>query len=756
MASKNLCFFALFVFLVTAQTSEYVEAQLASNFRVGWQFYDNEIVIKISVKTTQCDIKGWCGFGFGTDMYGTDVIVVGYDTEAFAWDRYAQTEDTPPFDTDLGGTDDITVSPKQLVNGTYTNGTTEVYVRRKLDTGDKYDFVITENKQTDYIWAYNPTTAFVQHSTYGTGSLNLASTQANLTLASTGSSSGYSDDFDYHGDVMSIVWMGFIPAAIMAARYFKWTWLWFWVHIALGIATIVVTVTSGSLTFDDNESDYATKVNKKLFHSRLGFSVISLVIGQGALGMLIRVISKTAITPYKMAVMRDVHFFTGWMLMIVAFIEIYYGWDMYDDTKLDIVYFFYAFIAALFAILELWRRFWYLVPCPLGCRRSKVVKNHQDVLKEVTENHKRYAFCDELILDVGRFADSHPGGKTFITETYGEDLGKYINGCSSYGKGCNPYYHTQGARLILERLSIGVVAYPDDMLRGHGIAPSYAQMTWRLVGKIDLGGTTRLLTYASDEFSVAKPKGIRWLGKHFRVTKPHTWQPVHRYYSIVYCMGMNTLQTWRTQIQVAGLETEVVTSTMEVLVDYAEPVANETRFINMVVKAYRPHGKVSRYMTDMTIGESVSLKGPLGPGLALTEESSGCHVGFAGGTGLVTFLDLVHLIWQHEMSIETTTLPQDFSLLLYVSFSTLDDTFALDLLRATQALCNRNRSRRFILHLFIVETTAQGKMTPEILASYINAADIAKAWACGPSPFNRWACEMLLEIGVDRSRIKVL
>jgi NAD(P)H-flavin reductase len=756
MFTSRFKFLLLLAVYASAQTSEYVEAQFASDFRLGWQFYGDEIVFKLS-----CDVKGWCGFGFGSDMLGTDCISGAIGDQPYVFDLWCETEDTPPLDVEKGGSSDLTV-----INGTYSGGTTEIYFSRKLDTGDQYDFVITENVQTDYIWAYYPSSSFVDHqNNYGLGSFNLATTQASLVL--TIGDSSYSDDYEHHGQAMTVIWMGLMPIGIIFARYFKWTAVWFYVHVAVGWTTIIITYISTSLTIEDNEASYATLIKKKLFHSRLGFSVVSLVIGQGLFGLTLRLISRKTISPYKLKVMRDVHFFTGWTLVIIAFIEIYYGWDLYDDNDeaLPIVYFFYAFIAFLFAVLELWRRFWYLIPA-LGCRKSSVKMTHQEVLKEVLHNNKKLAFCDELVISVGHFAESHPGGERLISESYGEDLGKYINGCSGFGKGSMPYYHSQGARLMLERLSIGVLAYPSDFILGRSQEPSYEEMSWQLVGKLQIAEATQLLSYAHKDFYVAKPTGVSWIGKHLRITKNDKYIPVHRYYSIVYCMSPVVLQQWSAQIEQAGFEVQALhqhkVQTVQAFNLTIENAGDETSHsiqadnLTMIIKEYKPHGTVSQYACGMEIGSNISLKGPLGPGLALTHESSGIHVGFAGGTGLVPYLDLVHLIWRTETQQEASSLPDDFYFLLYVSFNAWKFAFAIDLLKATHELCERNKSRRFILHLFVNETTEQGKMTPAVLKEYIDLDQIATVWACGPSPFNRWVCDMMVEEGVARSKVILL
>ena len=54
-------------------------------------------------------------------------------------------------------------------------------------------------------------------------------------------------------------------------------------------------------------------------------------------------------------------------------------------------------------------------------------------------------------------------------------------------------------------------------------------------------------------------------------------------------------------------------------------------------------GKMTGFLNSLKNGEILNIEGPLGPGLLL-ESLKGNFIAFAGGTGLVPFLDLIYCV----------------------------------------------------------------------------------------------------------------
>jgi len=59
---------------------------------------------------------------------------------------------------------------------------------------------------------------------------------------------------------------------------------------------------------------------------------------------------------------------------------------------------------------------------------------------------------------------------------------------------------------------------------------------------------------------------------------------------------------------------------------------------------------VSSWLRNRQVNEIVELKGVLGPGLMLDSRFNGNVAGFAAGTGIIPFFDLVYYIWKQEVT----------------------------------------------------------------------------------------------------------
>ena len=115
--------------------------------------------------------------------------------------------------------------------------------------------------------------------------------------------------------------------------------------------------------------------------------------------------------------------------------------------------------------------------------------------------------------------------------------------------------------------------------------------------------------------------------------------------------------------------------------------------------------------------ETFEVKGPMGKPLGVS--STGLHVCFAGGTGVLPFMDLVaHVAFaclgisdqlgigqsdrinignQDTRLSSTSSILNPFKLKFYVSFQNRKDFIGLELLQALDAYCKRNKMDNFEL-----------------------------------------------------------
>lgn len=144
-------------------------------------------------------------------------------------------------------------------------------------------------------------------------------------------------------------------------------------------------------------------------------------------------------------------------------------------------------------------------------------------------------------------------------------------------------------------------------------------------------------------------------------------------------------------------------------------------------------------------GSLLSLKGLIGPGLGFSSMPNYKCIGFAAGTGIIPFFDLVHAIWKGET-------PQGFNLYLYITFRSRKESFGVDLLEAVQKKC----PNAINLHLNFDDDISMGRMTENGLNNWVDVKTVERAWTCGPSGFNYWISEMLQIQGLNRNKIMVL
>jgi cytochrome b involved in lipid metabolism len=660
-------------------------------------------------------------------MSDTDMILVSAADKA-AYDLYSSEKSRPPDDTDIGGEDNL-----EQVNVTISGSQVSANFTRKFNTGDKYDAIITPDSAFSIVFAYlDSGSGFDYHSSgFGSATLSFYSTQAQSGIGDLSTGADYGDDYSDHGKAMSSVWMCLVPVGIIAARYFKGFQLWFYVHFVLMSASVAVTAFSVSAIYKHNKAVYDNFDTDQRYHSRMGLVIGSLVFIQGLLGVLIRWFSKKKETLGTLPAMRWLHWLVGWSMTIVALIEVKYGWDLKDDDKLDFIYPLYGVLAAIFLIFEVLNRFGYK---PWMNRRSFTSYTYHEVASEVAQG-KHLAFFNDLVLDVKSFASSHPGGEVMMRATLGEDLGKYIYASSSWNS--PPHIHSVSAHSLIAQLAIGKVKGPTVFSDNRPL------VDWRLVAKGKLNRLTWRLTLKSKEVSVLNEvSGVEWIGKHLLLT----YRGVSKYYSFVHCL--NSFATWHSQARNRGADLLPLSTAIQVSEGQEVEVERGEGLLTLVVKEY-PLGRLTPLLTGAPVDTHVHISGPFGPGLALTESFKGAFVGLAAGTGLLPFLDLAYLLWRRSVG-ETTLLP-DIRLTLHVSFSSKEDSFSLDLLRALEVA--NPQQFRLVVNF---SDSAANPLTDNSLASLLNVQEVARVAVCGPSRYNRWAEEMLERIGVSRSKVLVL
>jgi NAD(P)H-flavin reductase len=520
-----------------------------------------------------------------------------------------------------------------------------------------------------------------------------------------------------HGRVMTICWGLLASIGIIAARYFKASSWWFYVHFFCLSATSILTLISSATTFKEGEISHNFFDDDQISHSRIGHILAALVIGQvvfGLMGWYFTVFTKnTAIT---MALLK-IHRVIGYVMFIAGLMNLDLGWDLNEEGNNGLIVVIYAILFVFFVGFEVFQRV-YRNKVRLPSSKLKEISHFEAM--EMVKNGKKIMFADELVIDVRHFYRAHPGGSFMIKNNLGEDAGKYMVGCSSYGGSYNPYTHTKKAFSMLKTLAIGKI--PE--IPGY-LSPLYPQssvyLTFSLKDRLKLNPHTSILYLTSSDFKVSQScKESSWLGKHFMFKFQKRFKSVQRYYSSIF----TDLSSWSPN-------------------ESSKPI-NDSSFgdLKFVYKVY-PGGKMTNYLDSLKIGDPVTIRGPLGPGLLL-HDLSGKFLALAGGTGLVPFIDLVDMAYKKFGNSSDV-----FKLHLFVFFRTYKDGFGIDNLNEFA------KNAKWLELEVVTDENPKKKEIPEIVDGLAkDGFDLA--WICGPSGFNRSYKKILRKAGMDKEKIVVM
>ena len=639
------------------------------------------------------------------------MIATTNGSSASIQDYYSRFHYRPSLDTTLGGTEDLT----DISGGVNKIGYVDLKFSRKLDTGDKFDEVIVADKEIDICWAHKEgTLGITQHgevrgTDIGSARFIFATRQENRLFVRY----GVDPVTDLHVQLMSVCWGVIAPIGVIAARYFKWSSWWIYLHILCFTMIILATVINSSQQYIYDQVFLVTLTDEKLLSSRLGFSIITLCGAQGLFGLCTMYYRQNTKNFQAAAFLSRAHKGIGWALVIAGLFSIFTG---HKNLGGEIAA--YALMACLIGLFEvLFIAFNYFNNHSF-CMKQLKNMTHEEVFEDIQKG-KEYVFADHLVINVAHFKRSHPGGQFMITAALGEDVGKYMAGCSSYGDRFQPYIHSETSFSMLRYLAVGIVPYPPGYLAPTAPGTDQDSMEFQIYSQQQLSDNVWLLTLKSNFFEMNDNCRVCWLGKHFKLCNyKKALYKIRRYYSGVFV----NLGLWGREL---GIEI---------------PGENECPgAVKLIYKAY-PGGSMTQHLFGMKRGDIINLQGPLGPGLMISE-LKGSFLAFAGGTGLVPFLDLLYLIWkQREELIE-------FSFTLYISCRTWNDGICLELIERMQQKISSEILRVTIL------TSEKNKVSLESVIESLTAEDYQKVWICGPSGYMRTVHTLLVENKVKESSI---
>lgn len=148
------------------------------------------------------------------------------------------------------------------------------------------------------------------------------------------------------------------------------------------------------------------------------------------------------------------------------------------------------------------------------------------------------------------------------------------------------------------------------------------------------------------------------------------------------------------------------------------------------------------------------------------------HIAFAGGTGVLTFMDIVGAIARHnldnsragrtsingESSVRNfgeETIGKDFKFVFYVSFPARSDSVGLELCEALHEYCEKNKLGNFELVVRLSrEGINSGRWDQDFIEKTVSQykdKNLKKVWVCGPPPMSETFEKYLFNLEFDNA-----
>lgn len=181
-------------------------------FYLYWTFNSNSTV----TMALRWNTGGYFGLGFGTSMSGMDIIAAEMvNNSIVVSDRYSTGHLTPETDEELGGTNDITLLAYIMQD---EEGFAIAKFNRKLNTGDQYDYVISQ-KEVSFCYAYSTSPTIQYHG------LNKETFTFDFVEGQNNTSFIEEEEWDVvtqgHGYGNLMAWGFLAEIGVIVARYFK-------------------------------------------------------------------------------------------------------------------------------------------------------------------------------------------------------------------------------------------------------------------------------------------------------------------------------------------------------------------------------------------------------------------------------------------------------------------------------------------------------------------------------------------------------
>ena len=620
----------------------------AGPFQLAWEppaAGDTHLTMTVTFAGT-----GWFSWGIGRSMIDSDIVMMrvqGGSPELV--DTWSEANALPGADA----SQDV-----QLVSGRESNGESVITFRRALITGDSRDSPISRGGALSIIMAWDPSS-----DTYGfhgtnwlSGSLDIF-TLANETTAGggisvlEGSNEAYIATYAYHGASMFGVWGLLVPSAVFTVRFAKTNAMWLAYHrwVSLVTATITIPAVGSAIVSVGSATQQA--------HASVGITLTVIMLLQLLSGATVAHWLQDPATPnlQLFGKTKQVHRFFGWTVLGIGFVQCFLGVSLLLPDLRGAYLGIVAMVCAVFIAALLYREV--CVPNTIvqgqshklaqsAMQTTTVAMSVADIRRKLREG-AQWVIMDGVVVDVGPFMPTHPGGAYLLNRVVGTDVSSLFYGHEQPDQYVSKHRHSRQAYLKLQSLMVGMLQRDDEES-----AVSWVDMgadnergpdKWLLVSKRKVTSSRQpvwRLEFASPRTNAvpADQWNITSMGLHMMLMLPTPARPVGGpFHSCLAALRLvqppeNTEPSpWHSASRAYSIVRQ-----------------DASRNMLMFVKAYEG-GLVSPQVAALRVGDAVSMEGPHGLGY-LDHEASGTVFAVAQGTCMAAFFDLItHLAARHRV-----------------------------------------------------------------------------------------------------------
>ncbi|KAI9197109.1 uncharacterized protein BJ171DRAFT_239919 [Polychytrium aggregatum] len=447
-----------------SQTSAGYSYLFTSDYRISWDIRQTDGYIDI---TLEYNGTGWFGFGLGVDMSNADIYIVDYNssTTVTVLDCYSSNFQQPNLDTDLGGVNNV--MNLRTVVGATSGSRVVVSFSRLLNTGDQYDFVITQSTMP-VIFAFTDTQTLGYHGPLNRGHALINFFDLSATnVTATGTASSPDSIFflkALHGATMFISFGMMAPLSTFVARYSTKMDSWLNIHQAMSsFIFIQVLIAAASAIV----GGYAT--DKGSVHAVLGFTTAGLICICTISGIITAGWKNVPFVLNNTYWVRAVHNTSAYICVVLGIINGYYGlvkitagWS-YSLVIINLyITWMVIFPTALLFYGEYSLRNKAASSQPdsgnLNTVKLQALPNFtwEDINSRVVLGSK-WIVVFNVIYDLGSFIEKHPGGSNLLNHI-GMDATLEFQG---QNPGSHP--HSRLAHFILSGFAVGRLSATQAM-----------------------------------------------------------------------------------------------------------------------------------------------------------------------------------------------------------------------------------------------------------------------------------------------------